>query len=758
MPGPLLLTFTIPIPVHMPTVVRLLHLLFAICVAHALSAQIAYGGQAFGTMNKTFKLPPAAIIVLPAVDAEALIAADELRYANGQKGPYRFGYKHSTDLDLDYSGTWMERENGDRIWRLAIECPGALSINFRFDRYVVPHGGLVFVYNELGDQLGAFTAESVGGRNVMGVTQLPGERITVEYYEPAAVAGLGRLHIDEVVHGYRDIFKLEKGFGDSGDCNINVICPEGDDWRDQIRATAIITVGGDGFCTGTMLNSCALDGTPYFLTADHCLDSDVESWVFRFNWESPLCSPGQNAPADQTVSGCELLVNSAATDVALLRLNTAPPEEYEVFYSGWYKGPDAAQSVTGIHHPSGDIKKISRSFSPVVQGTFSGADCWQVGVWDEGTTEPGSSGSGLWDQNGLLVGQLFGGAADCDNSVDDYYGRLDVSWPLLEPFLGACGDTLLGGEGTDPVIPITNDAAVTSINNIPELLCGIDSITPQVTLKNNGNAVVTTITIQYGVAGLPPATDIWAGSLLPGETVNHTLPTISLPAGEYTFVVSSSAPNGLVDQVPTNDTWTQAIVVNAPAELVTLALSIDNFGSDVTWTLVTQLGTPLYAGGPYTNVNGGELIEIPFCLSNGCYTFTINDLFGDGICCTNGPGNYALLSADGTPLAESDGEYGAQDIRELCFANVSVPEQPAMGTLRLFPNPSGGQLELQVAGLTGPFQVQVLDGTGRIVHRTRSVASDNSLTMDLDHLVNGVYIVHLASAKGSLIQRLVIQR
>ncbi len=744
----------------MLTPMRLLHLLFAIFIGHLLSAQIAFGGKAFGTMSGVVQLPPAATLVLPAVDAEALIAADELRYATGVKGPYRFGSNHNTDLDLENSGTWTERENGDRIWRVAIECPGALSINFRFDQYVVPHGALVFVYNEMGEQLGAFTAESVGGRNIMGVTQLAGERITVEYYEPAAVAGLGRLHIDQVTHGYRDIFNLQKGFGDSDDCNINVICPEGDDWRDQIRSTAIITVGGDGFCTGTLLNSCDSDGTPYFLTADHCLDSGVESWVFRFNWESPMCTPSQNAPTDQTVSGCELLVNSGGTDVALLRLNTAPPEEYDVFYSGWYRGLDPAQSTTGIHHPSGDIKKISHSFDPAIFGTMSGADCWQVQVWNEGTTEPGSSGSGLWNQDGLLVGQLFGGQASCNNNVNDYYGRLDVSWPLLEPYLGDCGEELFGmnGDGTGPVGPTTNDAAVTSINNIPAMLCGTNTVTPKITLKNNGNAVVTTISILYGLDGLTPEIDIWTGSLLPGETVNYTLPTITVPAGEHILVISSSLPNGQVDQEPTNDSWTQSIIVNSPAEAVTLRLNTDNFGSDVTWSLVTDMGTELYSGGPYSNVNGGQLIEIPFCLSNGCYTFTINDLFGDGICCTNGMGSYTLIAADGSTLVESDGNYGSQDIREICFANVSVQERPATGTLRLFPNPSDGQLQVQVDGITGPFLVQVMDGTGRIVHQMRAVAYERSLAMDLAHLVNGVYIVQLANAKGSLTQRLVIQR
>lgn len=742
----------------MQTTIRTALLLAALTPALGIQAQIAFGGRAFGLMSDGISLPQAALVSLPAVDADALIAADEARYASGVKGPYRFGYNHSTDIGTDNSGTWHQRENGDRIWRLSIACPGALSINFRFAEYHVPHGGLVFVYNELGDQLGAFTAASAAGRTMMGVTQLPGERITVEYYEPASVAGLGSLRMDQVTHGYRDVFNMAKGFGDSGACNINVICPEGDDWRDQIRSTAIITVGGDGFCTGTLLNTCSEDGTPYFLTADHCLDNDVESWVFRFNWDSPVCAPTQNAPTDQTISGCELLVNSAGTDVALLRLNTAPPEEYEVFYSGWYKGPVAAERVTSIHHPRGDIKKISHAEEPVIPGVMSGAECWHVQAWDAGTTEPGSSGSGLWNQEGLLVGQLFGGQANCNNNVNDYYGRLDVSWPLLEPFLGDCADAVYGAGGSGPVGPPTTDAAVTSITNLPSLLCGTNVVSPRITLKNNGTQIVTSIIVLYGVDGEPPAIATWTGSLLPGETVNYDLPPITVPSGEHLFVVTSNSPNGLVDQVPENDAWSTPIVVNFPAEEITLHLQTDNYGTDITWSLVTEEGTLLYSGGPYIDVNGGELIERTFCLSNGCYTFTINDLFGDGICCANGEGSYSLSASDGTVYAESNGEYGEQDVQQICLAGVYVHEQLAFTTMAVFPNPSSSRVQLQLSGMAGTVAIQVLDGMGRLVQQLPVAAGTPNIELDLNGLANGVYLIRAEHGLGSTVQRLVIQR
>lgn len=407
------------------------------------SAQISFGGQPYG-LGKTY-LPAPPVQVMPTVDAAALMAEDEQRLAQGIKGPFRFGFNHATDISTANSGVWTDLANGDGVWRTALECPGAFSINFEFNEYVVPDGGQVFVYNEAGEVLGAFTAASNPGRTELGVAQLAGDRITIEYVEPLAVRGMGHLRIGQVTHAYRDVLGLTKGFGTSGSCNNNVICPAGDPWRAQIRSVAMITVGGSGLCTGQLINNCNNDGTPYFLTANHCVTgSNVGTWSFRFNWNSPTCTPTTNAPTNQTVSGSTLKVNNAASDVALLQLNSTPPASYNVFYSGWDKSGTAPTASTCIHHPDGDIKKISFDTNPATQVSWGGAACWRIATWESGTTEPGSSGSGLWNQDGRLIGQLFGGQASCSNNVNDYFGRFNVSYQYLQTWIGDCGNTLDG--------------------------------------------------------------------------------------------------------------------------------------------------------------------------------------------------------------------------------------------------------------------------------------------------------------------------
>ncbi|MDQ3100513.1 MAG: trypsin-like peptidase domain-containing protein [Bacteroidota bacterium] len=406
------------------------------------NAQVSFGGRPLGHSHPE-TLPPTHIVRMPSVDAAALIAEDEARIAQGIKGPWRFGFNHMVDLGLENSGAWHELGNGDRVWRLSIECPGAYSINFEFHDYVIPEGAQVFVYNDE-EFLGSFDQRSNPGETVLGVTQLAGDRITIEYIEPADVNGSGSLRVGQVTHAYRNVLGKMRGLGDSGSCNNNVICPVGDEWRDQIRSVAMMTVGGSGFCTGQLINNCANDGTPYFLTANHCISGTTSTWVYRFNWESPQCNVNQNGPTNQTVSGSSIKETSAATDVALLELNTIPPASYDVFYSGWDISATPPTSSTAIHHPSGDIKKISFDEQAALSASFGGASCWRIASWEDGTTEPGSSGSGLWNQDGLLVGQLYGGQASCQNNVNDYYGRFDLSYPLLEDWLGDCGNELQG--------------------------------------------------------------------------------------------------------------------------------------------------------------------------------------------------------------------------------------------------------------------------------------------------------------------------
>ena len=366
------------------------------------------------------------IVSMEKLDEEKFLMEDQIEQLN-KSIPYRFGAPFDVNLNLDNSGQWIETESG-RVWFLSIKSESAYSINLIYDNFIIPEGAEMFVYDENMEHiLGAFTHLNNKDYQTFSTAPTKGDVTIIEYFEPYDVDFNGEISIGSVIHGYRDVFfNQNRGYGDSGSCNNNVNCSEFSDWGDEVRSVAmILTSGGSRLCTGTLINNVRQDLTPYFLTANHCLGGD-QNWIFMFNYESPICS-NQNGPTNMTVQGSTRLVNSSTSDVALLRLNETPPEEYEVHYAGWDATGTTPSTPVGIHHPSGDIKKISFDYN----NASNAGNYWDVNQWEDGTTEPGSSGSPLFDGNSQrIIGQLYGGTASCTSITYDTYGKFSTSWNL----------------------------------------------------------------------------------------------------------------------------------------------------------------------------------------------------------------------------------------------------------------------------------------------------------------------------------------
>jgi hypothetical protein len=169
------------------------------------------------------------------------------------------------------------------------------------------------------------------------------------------------------------------------------------------------------------------------MTAHHCGTTGTASWVFVFNYESPNCS-NTNVAQNQVVSGATLLATNTKSDFSLLKLNSKVPLSYHPFFAGWNISNTLPDSVVGIHHPEGDIKKISFAYNQCYDSSYTDtytALCWNIKHWDNGVTEPGSSGSPLYNKYHQFVGQLFGGPSYCgcdDTDKNDYYGKFSTSW------------------------------------------------------------------------------------------------------------------------------------------------------------------------------------------------------------------------------------------------------------------------------------------------------------------------------------------
>jgi len=383
-------------------------------------------------------------ITLPEVDHDILQLQD--LEEKDKNVPYRFGNPFDVNFNLNNSGTWENIDNG-RLWRLSITSKNAYSINLLYDKFVIPEGAELYVYDkDKSTILGAFTNLNNKSYETFATSPTKGDVTIIEYFEPYNVEFNGTIQIGRVVHAYKDVFYPEESrdYGDSGSCNNNVNCPEFIDWEAEVRSVAMILSGG-GFrlCTGSLVNNVRQDLTPYFLTANHCLGGE-SNWIFMFNYESSGCN-NQNGPTFMTVQGSTLLDNSASSDYAILRLEEEIPDTYEVHYAGWDASGTTPSTPVGIHHPSGDIKKISFDYN----NASNAGNYWDVNNWEDGTTEPGSSGSPLFDGNThRIVGQLYGGTASCTSITYDTYGKVSSSWNLgLKDYLDPdnTGTTILDG-------------------------------------------------------------------------------------------------------------------------------------------------------------------------------------------------------------------------------------------------------------------------------------------------------------------------
>lgn len=661
---------------------KLLLAVLAVSLSNVVLAQISQGGKPV-SFKYSNVLADVVYERMPDVDVETLLAEDEINYPE-KKGPYRFGEKHFIEVGLQNAQYWETLPNGDRIWRFGIESSDAYTLNFIFEDFNLPEGGKLFIYNdEFNHILGAFTSFNNREDGWFGTFLLKGDRAVIEYYEPVSVQNQGTFTLTEIVHGYRDVLGLYKNssrdIGDSDGCNIDVECPLGNGWEDPIRSVGILLSGGNGFCSGAMVADVPQSGTPYFLTANHC-GGNVGNWSVGFNFEFTSCNGGTVSQNFSTLSGATQRASNAGSDMSLLEWDNMPPQSYGVFYAGWSNINTPATQTTGIHHPSGDVKKISRDDDPTTTSSYSGADCWRVGAWEQGTTEPGSSGSPLFDQNKRIVGQLYGGGASCFNTgASDWYGKFSTSWDgpsassRLRDWLDP-SNSATTSDGYDPyAATFTYEAQLTSIDE-PTNSASIceSSVEPIITIRNNGQATLASLVISYTINGSTSSTT-WNGSLATGSSTNVTLPSVALNTGSNTLSVTISSPNGQLDEDGSNNSATVNFNASNADSFVTLVINTDDYGNETTWTLTENGGGVVAQGGPYSN---NIQIEEEVCVQSGtCYTFVINDAEDDGICCGYGLGSYTIGDEQGVAII-TGGEFTTSEITDFCVPTTldCVPE------------------------------------------------------------------------------------
>jgi hypothetical protein len=678
--------------------------------------------------------------VIPAKDHQKLLDKEALTGADGKARPFKIAEVVMADIDVVSEADWIY-ERDYAYAKFSIVATNAKSISANFDRFFLPQGTELYVYNENGEMItGPVSEAENNANNFWGTWVYKGEKITIDLKIPFEKKSSLQLHINSVAYGYKEIYRAKvANFGESGSCNVNVICPDGNGWENERNSVALILdANSQDLCSGALINNSCNLNIPYLLTANHCFatspQQNVANWKFTFQaWSSTCPFPGTNADGI-TFNGSTLRANNDNSDFCLVELNQTPPINSGITYAGWNRSNTAANSAVCLHHPRGDVMKITIDNNPPTrESAFGGTNNHWKATWDIGVTEPGSSGSPLFDQNHRIVGQLHGGPSVCGGSdLSDFYGCFDLSWTgggtnstRLSDWLDPLNSGAMTANtinianttadfrnttvtGTSPVCSVGNYASSnpagtvvtwSSSNSSALLLTSTQGVNPaEFTRQNNFYGQVTvTATVSGGACSINVLDNVEVGVTSTDYTINCS----ACVDGYLSYCLNTTYSFG----------------ISGPG------------GSNYQWT-IPQGWQSLYVSGNAAVLRSPSTSNPP----TGTLSCTLTDLCG---------------------IQETKSMFTAYS----CHQTPSVAES---STLTTSPNPASSALTVEVidstannssAQLQQPYHVYLYNRMTQTVYSTQS--SDKTIQIPISNLPDDVYYLNVLY-KNAVLQRQVV--
>lgn len=742
----------------------------------------------------------------------AVIEAEDL--ANDLQ--YRAGVAIPVNLNIDNSGIWTELPDGGKIWRLSLKVEGAQALGVYYDNFWLPYGGELYLYNEEKTYvIGAFTENNNNPDCVFANQLVEGDLVTLEYYQPPEQTIEPIISISELAYNYRGVqFSYSPERGGSAWCMINVNCPEGDNWQDEKRGVVkqYMKIGwGYYFCSGTLINNTEQDLTPYILTAWHCGEdattADLNQWVFYFNYEATACT-GNWGPSTYSMTGCYKRAEGSYTsgsDFLLLELKTNVPSSYNAYYNGWDRRNLGADSGVNIHHPAGDIKKISTFTNQATSSQWNGNGVlshWKV-WWAEtvnGTsiTEGGSSGSPLFNQDGQVVGDLGGGPADnCTNPQYSLFGKVSFSWDQmgsansqrLKPWLDPNNYAPLTWEGTyDGTAPSPDFSA--DISTIPtgesvefEDMTSGNPLEWEWTFEGGDPATFSgnnPPAITYSTPGRYDVTLVATNTIGSGTKDSVEMIIVGAPAADFsasnTYIVSGESTDFTDESEGDPISWSWTFEGGTPetsSEQNPVGIEYNTQGAhDVTLVVENDYGTDsitkegfVVVDGPFADFEA----DATFILKGESVTFTdisLNEptswnwkFFGGSpgshIGPTPPPVTYNGTGTFDVKLTVSN-DLGSNFITKsdyITVGAVGIDEVSLDESVKIFPNPSQGVFTIETGRkMIDGTMVHVINAKGTLIYSTEMTQGMEALNVDLSSEPAGIYMIRI-STEGETINK-----
>lgn len=415
-------------------------------------------------------------------------------------------------------------------------------------------------------------------------------------------------------------------------------------------------------------------------------------------------------------------------------------------------------------------------------------------VANPGTASPYNLGRTLTHEVGHWIGlrHIWGDTSACTN--DDYCADTPDSSASNGgcPTIDRCPSDGLGPDMVENYMDYTNDACMniftndqvgrmltalenaTGLSSLPSSTTGNPSIaldarikinnlnideceytiTPEVEIVNNGTDAITSITYSYDIDGDTPTIINWTGNLPSyGASEIINLPSMVSNPGAHTFNVNVSNPNGSPDLNPDNDDNSEDFSFGDSfmgSTSIELELTTDNWSNETTWEFKNSVGAILYSGGPYNGTSeDNTTFNYSFTIEdNECYTFTIFDAYGDGICCDFGNGSYELTDNIGTVIF-TGGEFGDDETTTITTASLSTSEFELSNSISIYPNPTTNVLTIKSVNNNMPDAYAVYNMLGQVV-LSNKVANESDLTINTSALSNGMYFINISKESSQV--------
>jgi len=668
----------------------------------------------------------------------------------------RFALPTPVDIDILKEATLI-KTGTTAIYYFTLKAVDASNISAYFNKFILSKNSLLSIYSktELTDSV---TAKENNETDTWSTRVYQGSTLHIVLNMPLEELGQSSLNLGFVYWGYR-----ERGFtphfgapGASDPCQINVACPTGNGWGNERNSVALINANGH-WATGTLvMNTCATN-KPYLLTANHNLSAgNVQNWVFQFLYYSTDCSTDIGYREDIQINGCIVRASNGTSDFALLELNQTPPVNSGIHYAGWSRdsNPFSITSTTFLHHPAGDVLKISVDNGSPVQSPAGSIQCWRLAL-DLGGDQGGSSGGPYFNQQHRIVGQHYGVPTQHVNEPchpEKYGGRFDLSWT------GAGTNSTRLSNWLDPA---NTGAVVTNTTNIANLNA------PAVNgryLTISGNSVVCGSSQTYTINGVSPGATITWQLLRPTVGSGYQLPSQNVCSivtnGNQATLTKIN--NGNVRLFATL-TYCGGVIEYANKEVTFGVSSIANNGA-----YVSNISSSWYKTITSTvNFTNGTTTAISMAFpNNNQYTFTKNGGTSNSSITYWANGNVGVVfsppvnsSSYISMNVQTNNACGSTNTPLVFYYNgtsyYSISPNPVNDVLSLSAGSSTNETELQDKGIK---RIQIINKMGLVALERTNVSVGGRISINVSSLPPDVYTLIIYRGDGTEKHKFIVHR